>query len=311
MNDKEKIFVSAVVYLFNEGSFIKSYLRGLEDFLKLNFEKYEIIVVNDASTDQSAQEVKSYVSSQDDAKITMVTMGYHQGMEISMAAGVDMAIGDFVYELEFTNSDYDWHLLMDVYRHLLKGYDIVSARGNVGDKVTPSRVFYQIMNRYANLQYPLTSGGSFRIVSRRAINRIHSLAIRVPYRKVAYANCGLKCDTLVYEPIKKVKLKRSSVRNRLELATNSMVLFTDVAFRFTLWFAVIMILFSLGIAVYSVCSLLIDKIVETWAIGMLFAGIALSGILISLSFIIRYLSTLVRLNFLKRDNVIESIEKLQ
>ena len=308
MENKEKNFVSAVVYLYNEGNYVQSYLKGLEDTLKQNFEKYEIIVVNDASTDKGAKNVKAYVSSQDGAKVTLMNMGYHQGLETSLDAGVDLAIGDFVYELEFTNKDYSWNVLMDVYRHSLEGYDIVNAKGNVGKKVTTGSLFYNIMNKYANLQYPLSSG-SFRIVSRRAINRIHSLATRIPYRKVAYANCGLKCDTLLYECTKKVKLRSAS--NRLELATNSLVLFTDIAFRFTLWFAVIMIFLTVGVAIYAVLSLIQNNSVDGWAIVTLFGGFALSGLFVVLCMIVRYLTTLVRLNFLKRDYVFESIDKLQ
>ena len=308
MENKEKNFVSAVVYLYNEAEYIQSYLRGLEDTLRQNFEKYEIIVVNDASKDDGAQRVKSYVSSQDGAKVTLMNMGYHQGMETSMDAGVDLAIGDFVFELEFTNADYDWSVLMDVYRHSLEGFDIVNAKGNVGKKITTGSLFYNMMNRYANLQYPLSSG-SFRIVSRRAINRIHSLATRIPYRKVAYANCGLKCDTILYECIKKVKLR--GVSNRLDLATNSLVLFTDVAFLVSVWFAIIMIVLTIVMAAYAIVSLISNKMVPDWAIVILFAGFALSGLFVLLSLIIRYLTTLVRLNFLKRDYVFESIDKLQ
>ena len=308
MENKEKNFVSAVVYLYNEGNYIESYLRGLEETLRKNFEKYEIIVVNDASTDDGIQKVKAYVSSQEGAKVTLMNMGYHQGMETSMDAGVDLAIGDFVFELEFTNTDYDWCVLMDVYRHSLEGYDIVNAKSDIDKKITIGSLFYNIMNRYANLQYPLASG-AFRIVSRRAINRIHSLATRIPYRKVAYANCGLKCDTFLYDCIKKVKLRGAS--NRLGLATNSLVLFTDVPFRFTIWFAIIMIVFTIGMAAFVIISFISNKMVADWAVVLLFMSIALSGLFVVLCLIIRYLTTLVRLNFLKRDYVFESIDKLQ
>lgn len=308
MNNKEKNFVSAVVYLYNEGNNIQSHLKGLEDTLSQNFEKYEIIVVNDGSSDESAQLVKSYVSSQEGARVTLMNMGYHQGLETAMDAGVDLAIGDFVFEMESADADYKWSVLMEVYQHSLEGYDIVNAKGKVEKKVTSGSLFYIIMNRYANLQYPLASG-SFRIVSRRAINRIHSLATRIPYRKVAYSNCGLKCDTILYDCIKTIKSKRYS--NRLELATNSLVLFTDVAFWFSFWFTVLMAVFAIGMTIYTVSSFVINKTVADWTIVILFMSFALSGLLVVLCMIIRYLSSLVRLNFLKRDYVFESIDKLQ
>lgn len=308
MDNKEKNFISAVVYLYNEGSNVQFHLKGLENTLNQNFEKYEIIVVNDGSSDDSVQLVKSYVSSQEGAKVTLMNMGYHQGLETAMDAGVDLAIGDFVFEMESADADYNWSVLMEVYQHSLEGYDIVNAKGKVGKKVTSGSLFYKIMNRFANLQYPLASG-SFRIVSRRAINRIHSLATRIPYRKVAYSNCGLKCDTLLYDCIKTIKSKRYS--KRMELATNSLVLFTDLAFRFSFWFAVLTVVFAIGMTIYTVYSLIVNKTVGDWAIVILFMSFALSGLLAVLCMVIRYLSSLVRLNFLKRDYVFESIDKLQ
>jgi dolichol-phosphate mannosyltransferase len=97
----------------------------------------------------------------------------------------------------------------------------------------------------------------------------------------------------------------------LDLATNSLVLFTDVAFRVSIWFAIIMIVLTVGMVAYAIVSLFLNKMVPDWAIVILFAGFALSGLFVLLSLIIRYLTTLVRLNFLKKDYVFESIDKLQ
>ena len=308
MNNKEKNFVSAVVYLYNEANNVQSYIMGLEETLKNNFYKYEIIVVNDGSTDDTVKFVRSYVSSHEGAKVTLMNMGYHQGLETSMNAGVDLAIGDFVFEIESADSDYNWGTLMEVYHHSLEGYDIVNARGRIGKRITFGGIFYKIMNRYANLQYPLARG-SFRIVSRRAINRIHSLATKIPYRKVAYSNCGLRCDTILYDCIKTIKSRRYS--NRIDLASNSLVLFTDVAFRFSFWFTLIMIVFTIVMFIYFLATLFNKSPMENWAIVVLFMSFSLSGLFVVLTMAIRYLATIVRLNFLKTDYIFESIEKLQ
>lgn len=308
MNNKEKNFVSAVVYLYNEANNVQSYIMGLEDTLKNNFEKYEIIVVNDGSTDDTVKQIRSYVSSCEGAKVTLMNMGFHQGLETSMNAGVDLAIGDFVFEIESAESDYKWSTLMEVYHHSLEGFDIVNARGKIGKKITFGGLFYNIMNKYANLQYPLSSG-SFRIVSRRAINRIHSLATKIPYRKVAYSNCGLKCDTLLYDCIKDITSRKSS--NRVDLASNSLVLFTDVAFRFSFCFTLLMIVSTIAMFIYFFATLINNNPMENWAIVVLFLSFSLSGLFVVLTMVIRYLATLVRLNFLKTDYIFESIEKLQ
>ena len=51
---KEHNFVSAVVYLHNCAADVPAFLTMLYGQLEENFEKYEIVCVNDASTDNSA-----------------------------------------------------------------------------------------------------------------------------------------------------------------------------------------------------------------------------------------------------------------
>ena len=64
-------------------------------------------------------------------------------------------------------------------------------------------------------------------------------------------------------------------------------------------------------AIYAGISLIQNNTVDGWAIVTLFGGFALSGLFVVLCMIVRYQTTLVRLNFLKRDYVFESIDKLQ
>ena len=60
INNKEKNFVSAVVYLRNNETGIVNFVRGLNETLSSFFAKYEIIIVNDCSSDKSVERVKEY-----------------------------------------------------------------------------------------------------------------------------------------------------------------------------------------------------------------------------------------------------------
>lgn len=55
MNTKEKIFISAVIYAHNSEANVIGFLKTLSDFLDQKFESYEMILVNDASTDGTFQ----------------------------------------------------------------------------------------------------------------------------------------------------------------------------------------------------------------------------------------------------------------
>jgi len=87
---KESKFVSVVVYLHNSGRNIESFFDKVLEMFQENFEKYEIICVNDASTDQSVKEIKKIAKEYPDVIINVVNMSYYQGQEFSMNAGVQI-----------------------------------------------------------------------------------------------------------------------------------------------------------------------------------------------------------------------------
>lgn len=58
MADKEKNFVSAVVYVHNAGERLDRFLAMVTSVLEANFEHAEIICVNDASTDNSVDVIR-------------------------------------------------------------------------------------------------------------------------------------------------------------------------------------------------------------------------------------------------------------
>ena len=58
--NKEKNFVSAVVYLYNNEREVAGFLNTVNGLLKENFEKYEIICVNDCSTDNTVKAVEAF-----------------------------------------------------------------------------------------------------------------------------------------------------------------------------------------------------------------------------------------------------------
>jgi dolichol-phosphate mannosyltransferase len=125
----------------------------------------------------------------------MIRTSYYQGLERSVTAGVDLAIGDFVFEFDTSDLRFEPSLIMDIYNHCLEGFDIVSASPNAKSSAS-SELFYSLFNRHSQTQYPLTSE-DFRIISRRAINRVNQMSSFVLYRKALYVNCGLKSDNIV------------------------------------------------------------------------------------------------------------------
>ena len=306
-SNKEKNFASAVVYCFNDTVTIGDFLKHLDKALNSIFLHYEIIVVNDGSSDTCVNIIREYAASKEEKRISLINMSHYQGLEASMNAGVDLSIGDFVFEFDFAYADFDWEILSRVYHHSLCGYDIVCASPQQKPRLI-SRLFYSIFNRYAHLQNSIGIE-TFRLLSRRAINRIHSISQSIPYRKAAYANCGLSIDSLKYKPVKKVI--RKSHADRVNVAMDSLILFTDVAYRVTVGLAIIMAIFTAAFAIYALVYWSMSTPVEGWTTTIIFIAFGFFGLFIILAMVIKYLQTLVILSFRKKEYLYESIEKLQ
>ena len=173
MSNKHKTFISAVIYICNAETLIENFLKSLYYVLNEYFEKFEIIYANDLSTDATTDIIKKLAKSFNNCTLSILNMSYYQGVEAAMHAGVDLAIGDFVFEFDSTILDYDPKLIMQVYDLSLRGFDIVSCGREHTRSI--SKLFYFLYNRHSGTQFKLKSE-TFRIISRRAINRVHSMS---------------------------------------------------------------------------------------------------------------------------------------
>ena len=310
MANKEKNFLSAVIYVHNDESVIGVFLQTVIRVLEDNFEHSEIICVNDFSSDGSVQAVRRTGSQARHTTVTVLNMSYFHGVETSMNAGVDLAIGDFVLEFDSCVLDFAPQEIMNVYRKSLTGYDIVSASPDKKQRLT-SNIFYNVFNRFTDYSYKLYSE-RFRVLSRRVINRISSMNKSVPYRKAVYANCGLKTMNVKYPAMGggQGKEDKAERKYRTELAVNSLILFTQLGYRFSVTMTVIMMLVAVFVAAYSAFVYLFSTPVAGWTTTIFFMSFAFFGLFGILTIIIKYLQILVDLVFRRKKYSFESIEKL-
>ena len=305
ISNKEKNYVSSVVYVHNNEKNIKDFINKINNVLNNTFEKYEIIFVNDASTDKTREIISEESKLITTGIVTTINMSFLQGVETAMNAGIDLAIGDFVFEFDSIELDYDLSLITDIYFKSLEGYDIVSAVPN-NVKMT-SKVFYKVFNKYANMENQLRTE-RFKIISRRGINRVDSMNVKIPYRKAVYANCGLK-QTFIQYKISPSSQEKSTIKDRRELALDSLLLFTDIGYRISIFMSTIMLLFSVFVAIYSIFIFVNGNPVAGWTTTMLFLSFAFFGLFSLLTILIKYTQLLLNLQFTKQDYIIEGIEK--
>ncbi len=310
MANKEKNFASAIIYVHNSEDRIENFLNTIIKIMEDNFEHSEIICVNDSSEDNSLEKIKGISAVATTTSISVVNMSYFHGLELSMNAGMELSIGDFVFEFDNTVLDFEPEMVMKIYYKLLEGFDIVSASADKKEKFT-SKMFYNFFDRYTDISYKMSTE-SFRVLSRRVINRVDSMNKTIPYRKAVYANCGLRIINIKYSVTEKVNtiVDKSEKKFRNELAVDSLILFTEMGYRFSRGMTVLMMIMTGIMLIYSVVVYVTSNPVAGWTTTILFLTIAFLGLFGILTIMIKYLQLIVNLTFKRKQYNFESIEKL-
>lgn len=308
---KESNFLSAVIYVHDNGQSIYQFLEHINKVLLNNFQHYEILCIDDDCEDQSVSEVRRFAKMNEGVSISIVHMSFYHGLEKSMNAGIDLSIGDFVLEFDCPVLNFEDSLIMEVYtKSTNEGYDVVNAVPKNATK-TSSAIFYRLFNKFSQTQCDIQTD-SFRITSRRMINRVKSASITTPYRKVLYAQSGLKQANCMYEPIKGIEVTDTAEarKTKRSLAIDSFVLFTDFAYKGTMFLTIMMLLFAMFAAIYTTVVFLTQRPQAGWTTTMLFLSVSFFALFAVLTIMLKYLSIIMELIFKKSKYLFEEIEKL-
>lgn len=309
---KESNFVSCVIYLHNDRATVKDFLHRVCHVMNENFQKYEIVCVNDGCTDDTVLQIRDYLEEvQESHMVSLINLSYYQGVESAMNAGRDIAVGDFLFEFDSCNMDFEEGLIMEIYRRALTGYDVVAA-APLHHISLSSKLFYLVYNWRSNYKGKIRQE-RFRIISRRAINRVNQLNVYIPYRKALYANCGLKMDTILYDNKEYTCRNRNHEErgSRSGLAFDTIIIFTDVLEKLSMILSVVFLIVMLFMFGYLAVSYFgAVKPVEGWLSTMGLMSVGFFMLFVMLTMIFKYLSVILNMMFRRQRYIVEGVEKL-
>ncbi|WP_164716623.1 glycosyltransferase [Paenibacillus whitsoniae] len=289
---KEQVFVSAVVYVRNEGTRVLAGIEQLNAALASIFKHYEIILINDASSDNTLENArKAYEVLL--GNMTIINLSRKHGIEQAMNAGLVKSIGDFIFEIENINFEYPLEIIQSLYKTAVSGYDIVAASPNTGLKIT-SKLFYKVINYFSHLNLDLKTE-SIRLVSRRALNSMLNLKEKVRYRKALYAYTGFKKQFISYSPIAKLSSPRSKLnRENVSTALDVIVSFSNIGLKASHYLSIAFFLFSISMAIYAFYNYFFNKnIVEGWTTLMILISFGFTGLFFIVGMLGEYISRLL------------------
>lgn len=119
---KEKL--SILIPAYNEEKSLEPLLKALGDASLKHSLDQEIIIINDASTDDTAAVAKRFISANEEMNISLFTLEKNSGKGAALHKGIELATGDYIV-IQDADLEYD----PDEYNILLK--PIVSGKADV------------------------------------------------------------------------------------------------------------------------------------------------------------------------------------
>ena len=104
---------------------------------------------------------------------------------------------------------------------------------------------------------------------------------------------------------------RQSERGRVNTATDALVLFTDLAYRVSLFFSAMMAVVMFGFGIYTVAAYFMsEKLVAGWSPLMGLLSLGFLSLFLLMTFMFKYLETIVKLLFKKQKYSVQTIENM-
>ena len=192
--------LSIVVPVFNEAEVLNDTWERLHSVLQATRYRYEVIFVNDGSTDDSDQLIAQL--HRKNQAVTAINLSRNFGKEYALTAGLDFARGEAVITLDADLQDPP-ELIPEMLKAWQDGFDVVTMRrvsreGETMAKRSSAWLFYRLLNRISDVPIPPDTG-DFRLLSEKAVRAVRQLPERVRYMKGIFAWIGYRRKEIPYE----------------------------------------------------------------------------------------------------------------
>lgn len=236
--------LSVVCPCFNEEDNLDELVRTISACLAPIHQEYEIVFVNDGSTDGTLPKMCALAT--EEGYITVVNLTRNFGKEIALTAGIAHAVGDALVIIDADLQDPP-ALIPTFIEKYCEGYDIaygrrIERRGDGWLKIKTAGLFYLLMRNIGPVRLPENTG-DFRIMSRRAVDALLRLPESHRFMKGLFAWIGYPSIAVDY--VREPRFAGSTKWNYgklLDLSIEGITSYTTAPLRLTTWLGFIIAL---------------------------------------------------------------------
>ena len=284
--------LSLAVPFFNESDGIDRFFSEIRKVLDQLDLAYEIVCVNDGSTDDTLARLMQY--HREDPRVVVVDLSRNFGKEAATTAAIDHATGRAVIPFDADLQDPP-EIIPQLLEAWKQGAKVVTARrshraGESWLKQWTAKVFYQFYNRISDTPIPPDTG-DFRLMDREVVEALKNLPEMNRFMKGLFAWVGFPAKEVVFS-----RAQRASGQSKWNywklwnFALEGIFSFTTLPLRIWTYLGFLISVFSFLYVVFIIVRTLIFGIDQPGYASIMVVILFLGGIqLISLGIIGEYL----------------------
>ncbi len=239
--------ISIISPVYNEAENLEELCNRITSAVKKEEVDYEVIFVDNGSTDRSLDVIKKLRKS--DAKVKYVSLSRNFGHQGGIVAGLSSASGDAVISLD-ADLQHPPELIPELIRKWKGGYCVVSTTKKFkgvssGFSLFPSRIFYKLISSISDIN--LTYGESdYRLLDRKVVDAVLEIPEKHKFLRGMVKWVGFSQTSVEYEVAqRKSGESKFSFWNYVNFAFDGIFSFSIVPLRVFLWSGILVALFCI------------------------------------------------------------------
>ena len=271
--------LSVIVPCFNEEQVLQSTHERLSRTLAGLDVNYEIVYVDDGSTDQTNAILRRL--HQQDEHVRVLAFSRNFGHQVAVTAGVDNASGDAVVLIDADLQDPP-ELIAEMVARWRDGFNVVyglrtDREGETAFKIWTARLFYRFINVLSEVAIPLDTG-DFRLMDRQVIEALRRMPERDRFVRGMVSWLGFRQVALPYRRAARTAGQtKYPLRKMGHLAFDGILSFSVLPLRLATYVGLLSFAAGILTGLFSIMRLLIGQPAAPWT-GVLIMVLLLGGL---------------------------------
>jgi glycosyltransferase involved in cell wall biosynthesis len=195
-----KIEYTIIAPIFNEIGNIPELFRRVKETLDQTGEMWELLMIDDGSTDGSTDEIRKLAAMDDHVKPVIFARNF--GHQIAVTAGLDYSSGQAVVIIDSDLQDPP-EVILDMIAKWKDGFEVVYAQrsereGETWFKLFTASLFYRLIYRITDVNIPMDTG-DFRLLDRKVVDVIVQMRERHRFLRGMSSWVGFKQTGVTYK----------------------------------------------------------------------------------------------------------------